>query len=33
VTKPFEVMLVELKGKSAAAHHAAVKTEEKKPAN
>jgi quercetin dioxygenase-like cupin family protein len=30
--KPLEVMLVELKGKPAAAHHAAAKTEEKKPA-
>ena len=30
--KPLEVMLVELKGKSAAAHHAAAKAEEKKPA-
>jgi len=30
--KPFDVMLVELKGKSAAAHHAPAKAEEKKPA-
>jgi len=30
--KPLELMLVELKGKSAAAHHAAAKTESKKPA-
>jgi quercetin dioxygenase-like cupin family protein len=30
--KPFDVMLVELKGKPAASHHAAAKTDEKKPA-
>jgi hypothetical protein len=30
--KPLELMLVELKGNSAAAHHAAAGTEAKKPA-
>ena len=30
--KPFDVMLVEIKGKSSAAHHAAIKTDEKKSA-